>query len=104
MLVRIVKMTFQEDKVATFLDIFQESQFKIRAFEGCQHLELLQDVSQKHIFYTYSHWQSEAHLEQYRHSELFTEVWARTKALFAQKAQASSMYRHIEVLPDGTSA
>lgn len=104
MLIRIVKMTFQEEQIAAFLEIFQGSKLKIRTFEGCQHLELLQDASQKHIFYTYSHWQSEEHLERYRHSELFTEVWARTKALFAQKAQASSMYRHIEVLPGGTSA
>jgi len=97
MLVRIVKMTFREEQVPAFLAIFEASKSKIRAFEGCQHLELLQDAGQKHVFYTYSHWQSEQHLEHYRHSALFTEVWARTKALFSEKAQAFSMQKYMEV-------
>ncbi|PRY08878.1 quinol monooxygenase YgiN [Pontibacter ummariensis] len=96
MIVRIVRMTFQEEKTEEFLEIFRESKDKIRAFEGCNHVELLQDVNQPHVYSTYSLWDSEAHLNSYRHSALFGKVWKATKALFADKPQAWSM-QQVEV-------
>lgn len=68
--------------------IFEESKDKIRAFEGNLHLELLRDTTQQHVLFTLSHWEDEAALERYRQSELFQNTWARTKVLFAEKAQA----------------
>lgn len=59
MIIRIVKMTFEPDKVADFLNIFNASKQYIRNMEGCTHLELLNDVKFSNIFFTYSHWQSE---------------------------------------------
>lgn len=93
MLIRIVKMTFQADKVDEFIKIFEKSKEAIRNQAGCKHLELWQDKDQPHIFSTYSLWESEDNLNQYRHSDIFGQVWPATKALFAEKPVASS---HIQ--------
>jgi heme-degrading monooxygenase HmoA len=97
MLIRIVRMTFQEDKTGEFMEIFKASKHLIRHFEGCTHLELLQDVHKSNIYYTYSYWQSEDNLNVYRNSELFEKVWSATKALFADKPVAYSLNRLMEV-------
>jgi len=90
MLIRIVRMTFKPEKTEEFLEIFRNSKDKIRAFEGCQHVELLQDLHQPNVFSTYSLWDSEEHLNKYRGSELFGQVWPATKTLFADKPEAWS--------------
>ena len=93
MLIRIVRMTFQEDKISDFLAIFNASKHKIRQFEGCQHLELLQDLDQPNVLMTYSFWENEVALERYRQSTLFQTTWAATKVLFADKPVAFSSER-----------
>lgn len=93
MLIRIVRMTFQEDRTADFLSIFERSKQQIRSFEGCQHLELLQDIDQRNVYMTYSYWESQAALDQYRASALFRSTWAATKVLFADKPSAYSVER-----------
>ena len=98
MLIRIVRLSFKIEEVSTFLSIFEESKEFIRAFEGCNRLELLQDASDPSIFMTYSWWDNEAALEVYRHSELFKSTWARTKVLFSNKPIAFSSYSK-ELLP-----
>lgn len=90
MIVRIVKMHFQSDKIEDFKTIFESSKDKIRNFPGVQHLQLLNDNEKPEIFFTYSVWQSKEDLEQYRKSELFRTTWAKTKPLFAHKAEAWS--------------
>ncbi|WP_297335758.1 antibiotic biosynthesis monooxygenase family protein [Algoriphagus sp.] len=97
MLIRIVRMTFQPDRVTEFLENFEKNKAKIRSFPGCSHLELWQDENQENIFLTYSHWESESTLNQYRDSELFKTVWAFTKPLFAEKPQAFSSKKLQEV-------
>ncbi len=92
MLVRIVRMTFQPDKIDDFLAIFNSTKDKIRGFAGCQHLELLQDSGNTAVFITYSHWTDSNALENYRNSALFQATWATTKALFADKPVAFSNY------------
>lgn len=91
MLVRIVKMEFQPDKVDEFLSNFEANKTKIRAFEGCNFLELYRDQNNRTIFFTYSYWDSEDDLNNYRHSELFKGVWAKTKPLFNAKPEAWSV-------------
>ena len=81
MFTRIVKMEFQEDKVASFLANFETVKHNIRSFKGCMHLELWQDKNQPTIFFTYSKWEKESDLETYRNSELFKGVWATTKPM-----------------------
>jgi quinol monooxygenase YgiN len=86
-------MTFQQDKIDDFVKIFEENKEAIRNQAGCKHLELWQDKNQPHIFRTYSLWEDEVHLNQYRDSETFGKVWPATKTLFAEKPVASS---HIQ--------
>ncbi len=91
MIKRIVKLSFQPDKVATFLHNFEENKAQIRAFPGCHHLELLRSTDQPNIFFTYSFWNHEDSLNAYRQSELFGIVWKQTKILFAEPAEAWSV-------------
>jgi len=91
MIIRIVKMTFEPAKVNDFLIIFNESKQRIRDMEGCSHLELLNDINSPNIYFTYSYWNSETDLNNYRNSELFKNVWIKTKNLFSSKAEAWSL-------------
>lgn len=97
MIIRIVKMTFKEDRIETFLENFNANKEKIRAVEGCEHLELLQDVNKENIFFTYSYWQSVGDLDQYRKSNLFKTIWKNTKVHFSDKPQAWSIKRKVLV-------
>ena len=85
-------MTFRPEAVDTFIGVFDESAPRIRAFPGCLHLELWQDVSYPNILTTLSHWKDDAALEKYRSSQLFKATWARTKPLFAARPEAFSHY------------
>jgi len=91
MFVRIVKMSFSEEHIDDFLNNFEENKSKIRAFKGCNLLELYRDKINSNIFFTYSYWESENDLEQYRQSDLFKSVWSKTKALFNSKPEAWSV-------------
>lgn len=92
MIKRIVKMTFRPEAVDSFIhDVFEGSKAQIRAFEGCRHMELLRSKKQSNVLFTLSHWEDEAALDRYRASDLFATTWARTKALFAEKAEAWSL-------------
>ena len=88
MVTRIVKMTFRNDCAEEFLLIFEEYKSRIRAAEGCTELHFLRDTSDPRVFFTYSQWQSEMDIENYRHSETFGAVWPRVKVLFDEPAQA----------------
>ncbi len=93
MLYRLVKLTFKEESVPLFLANFERNQDAIRRFPGCHHLELWQQKKPHgHIFFTYSHWESEDHLDAYRASELFQRVWANTKIHFAARPEAWSLH------------
>ncbi len=89
MLIRIVKMEFQQGKVNTFLDLFKATRDKIANFDGCFGVELLQTTDNGNSFFTYSKWNSEQDLENYRNSELFKQTWAKTKIMFSNKPQLS---------------
>lgn len=84
-------MRFKITEVENFKQIFQESCLKIVAFEGCQNVQIFCHAVDPQIMFTISHWDSEASLELYRHSELFKSTWAKTKPLFEEKAQAWSL-------------
>ena len=98
MFVRIVKMRFQENKIDTFLKNFEEVKNHIRNFEGNRLLELYQDKNDPRIFFTYSYWEDESDLENYRKSELFGEVWKFTKALFSDKPEAWSLNKLVSLV------
>jgi len=88
MIKRIVKMEFKAEEVERFKALFDRNKEKIRGFEGCSHLELWQDVKNNSVFMTYSYWDSEQDLNNYRYSELFKTVWSKTKVLFSEKPKA----------------
>ncbi|MBK7182085.1 MAG: antibiotic biosynthesis monooxygenase [Bacteroidetes bacterium] len=97
MIIRIVKMTFMPEKVETFLEVFHASKQFIRAMPGCNHLELLNDINSSNIFFTYSYWDSETDLNNYRDSDLFKEVWSNTKILFEAKPEAWSVEQKVKL-------
>ena len=97
MIIRVVKMTFKPENVPAFLKLFEERKTRIRHFEGCRHLALWQDANDAHVFFTYSNWDSETHLNKYRFSDLFKDTWLHTKALFLAKAEAWSVQEQMVV-------
>jgi quinol monooxygenase YgiN len=92
MIVRLVKMVFQKDKLEDFKNIFQQSQPKIALMDGCLSVQLHQDVNHPQVFFTISEWQSEVHLENYRNSQLFISTWKKVKPMFTSKAEAWSLW------------
>ena len=94
MLVRIVRMEFQREKLQEFLVFFEKSKPKILSFEGCEHVELFRDESDPTVQYTLSHWQSSKALDAYRNSGFFRETWSYTKSLFRDKAKAFSLVKN----------
>jgi hypothetical protein len=91
MIIRIVKMVFREEEIEAFKQLFEERKSLIRNFEGCSHLELWQDKSHPGTFFTYSWWDSEEHLTNYRTSHFFDDTWTLTKQKFAAKPEAWSV-------------
>ena len=88
-------MTFEKENIPSFEHIFRTSSPHIRTFPGCMHLELLQDRENPEVFFTYSHWNTEADLQAYWDSDFFREVWGRTRKLFAEPPRAWSLDRQI---------
>ena len=91
MFVRIVKMSFDPSRIEEFLENFNEKKEFIRNFNGCRFLELYRDKNNTNIFFTYSYWEAEADLENYRQSDLFKGIWAKTKPMFNGKPEAWSV-------------
>ena len=90
-------MHFTEAGVDEFLEIFDANKNSIRNFDGCLHLQLLKDANEPYTYATLSHWKDEQSLENYRKSELFGSVWGRVKTLFAERSQAFSLEKFIEM-------
>ena len=97
MFVRIVKMSFHPEHVETFLALFDDKKEYIRANKGCNLLELYRDQTNPNVFFTYSYWDAAQDLENYRNSELFRTVWAKTKALFNDKPFAWSVDKVVSL-------
>lgn len=97
MFIRIVKMSFHQEHIPKFLENFDVMKEKIRGAEGNCFLELYQDKYNPCIFFTYSFWETEDHLENYRRSELFYDVWTFTKKLFNEKPEAWSVDKLVSL-------
>lgn len=98
MLIRIVKLTIHPDKIDEFKTIYEKSMNHIKNREGCEKLELLQERGRySNVVMTYSYWNSEEDLNNYRNSELFLEIWKTVKPLFCAKPEAWSMERKFEL-------
>lgn len=97
MFVRIVKLSFHEKNIPLFLENFDIMKHKIRNANGNRLLELYQDKTNKSIFFTYSYWETEQDLENYKNSELFNDVWTFTKKLFNDKPEAWSVDKVVSL-------
>lgn len=95
MLVRVVKMKFEAQHLSAFLAHFEMVKWEVAQFSGCQGMQLLQDKNDHCLIFTYSIWQSEQDLNNYRHSELFASIWPKIKPWFAQKAEAWSLNQNF---------
>lgn len=90
-------MSFAEENVDTFLENFDNNKEKIRAVDGCEFLQLLRDKDNTNQFFTYSFWNKQEDLENYRQSDLFKGVWAKTKVLFNAKPEAWSVEKIVSL-------
>lgn len=97
MFVRIVKMSFEPSNITAFLQNFEANKNHIRAFDGCEFLELYRDKHNTNVFFTYSYWQTETDLENYRHSNLFKSIWSKTKPMFNEKPEAWSVNKVVSL-------
>ena len=87
---RLVRMSFQTDRISDFMEVFEDSKEKIRNFPGCLALNLIVDFEDSSIIYTSSIWRAIEDLENYRNSELFIQTWRKTKIHFKEKAHTST--------------
>ena len=85
-----MKLQFRETEIATFIRIFNENKLNVSNFNGCLGMRLLNDLQNPSIFYTYSQWESEDALNNYRKSTIFNTVWISIKPLFELPAEACS--------------
>ena len=90
---KLIIDSWAKDKPSNF-NLIKE---RIRNFKGCSFLELYRDKNQPNIFFTYSYWDTEADLENYRNSTLFKEVWANTKSFFNDKPEAWSVDKVVSL-------
>jgi len=91
MLVRIVKMSFYKKNVDVFLQNFEDNKTKIKAFKGCTFLALYQAKEDPSVFFTYSYWESDSDLQDYRKSKDFKSLWRQLKPLFSIRPEAWSV-------------
>jgi len=94
-MVRIVKLTFREEKISEFLELFQAVESIIKDYRGCQSLRLLRDLEKSNVMFTFSEWQNERDLEDYRTSDTFQLVWQTISPWFSQRAEAWSTVPYI---------
>ena len=90
MIIRIVRLSFKPEHISDFKNVFYTNEKHIASFPGCSSVTLLQDKKNPEVFFTYSLWDKEESLEQYRKSDLFNQVWGTVKPLFNDKPQAWS--------------
>lgn len=88
MVVRIVKLTFAENKVEEFKAFFENIKHVVNDFEGCKGMQMLQNMEDPKEFMTYSVWKNEQCLNKYRSSADFGKIWPTIKPWFIAAPQA----------------
>ena len=87
-------MVFKPEEKERFIQLFYEKQSFIEAFEGCISVDLMVDKRNENALATWSIWQEESFLDQYRQSALFIQTWEEVKPMFSEKARAWSFEKH----------
>lgn len=96
MITRIVKLTFQEERIADFIAFFDTINTRVSTFENCYGMRLMQEKRKANVVFTYSLWESEEALNKYRDSELFQGVWSTIKPWFGERAEAWTVETYFE--------
>ncbi|MEI6312609.1 MAG: antibiotic biosynthesis monooxygenase family protein [Bacteroidota bacterium] len=91
MITRIVKLHLHEDKVESFITIYNESKAFIAQSKGNRAVRLVRDIHQSNLLFTISSWDTEDDLNKYRQSDFFAGVWSRVKPLLESKTDAWSL-------------
>lgn len=91
MITRIVKLTVHPEKAEEFKAFFNAKKQTIENYEGCIKVILYQDIKYSNIFFTYSHWDNESYLNNYRKSDLFNDIWKHAKSCFCDRPHAWSL-------------
>ncbi len=100
MITRIVKLEFKEDKLEDFLRFFDTIKHKVNSFPGCYGMKLYQDINSSTTVMTYSHWESQEDLDNYRTSDTFGAVWPKIKPWFNAKPEAWSVNAYFNGFED----
>ncbi len=95
MLTRVVKLHFDHTYLDQFLAHFETVKWQVAQFPGCKGMQLLQDQTDPCLIFTYSIWDSEQDLNNYRNSALFASIWPQIKPWFDQKAETWSLNQHF---------
>ena len=90
MIKRLVRLHFKEESIEIIKDFLKDKVVGIRSVDGCEYLEIWQDKNDPSVMFSYSHWESEDHLNAYRKSEFFGTVWPFLKSHFQAPPLASS--------------
>lgn len=90
MITRIVQLSFKENHLNEFLDHFEQVKQHVNTYPGCLGMRLHQSIDNPCLILTYSLWQDQASLENYRKSELFGTIWPVIKRWFDAPPQAWS--------------
>lgn len=85
---RIVKMTFKPEHAKDFEQYYLTIKHKVAGQPGCNGVKLLKERGDTGVFFTYSQWDSEDDLNNYRSTETFGQIWPTVKNWFAEKAEA----------------
>lgn len=88
---RVVRLSFEPNKITEFVELFNQSKPVISNFDGCLDVSLYQDHDYPNVMYTLSKWQSIESLEAYRQSDFFKITWRKTKMLFNDSPKAFSL-------------
>lgn len=84
-------MTFRDEHTQDFIAHFEKIKHKIVEMPGCESLRLHRDLENSNIFFTYSQWNADVDLQNYRQSVLFLDTWKIVKAWFQERAEAWSV-------------
>ena len=104
MITRIVKLEFQDDKIDEFLSFFDSIKQVVNSFPGCEGMMLYVDINDPTIVITYSYWQEQSNLDDYRNSSQFGSIWPKIKPWFSEKPQAWTLNAYFDGLKEKSNA
>ena len=91
MIIKIVKLIIEKEKVDEFQLFFKKSKLSISNFNVNNYVVLIKETEERNIFFSCSYWKNEEMFENYRNSNFFQGLWKNTKTYFSGKSKAWSI-------------